>query len=114
MLHKPICGLCDSPTESISVPCSSCGAKYHPVMQCTGLSVTAIKCVLEEAESGIQYVCTRCRCAGPRSPTSGGQGDQGGMGQLYNLVKSISLSVNKLSNEVASLCKNKAPARATP
>ena len=102
-MPNPSCGFCDSPTDSASVPCAKCGTNFHPASKWTGLSEAAIKCLLEEAGSGIQYVCTRCRCTGPASPTTDGPSAQGAMGQLYYLIKSLSDTVSKLSVEVAEI-----------
>ena len=94
MSSNSIYGFCDSPAGSESVPCARCGTKFHALSRCTGLSDNAIKCVLDESDSGLQYVCTLCRCTEPGSPTVDGQESQRGMGQLYHLVKSLALSVS--------------------
>ena len=96
-----ICGICSGPILEVAVICSRCATGFHPVNGCTGLSPNAIHCIVNESQSGIQYVCTGCRCASPS-----GEVDPGGLTQIYIMIKSLASSVAALTSQVSNIVSN--------
>ena len=98
------CGLCNSPTEDISLKCTYCERHYHPTTLCTGLKPLSIQCLLEEDSTALQYRCTSCRCSVNQSP--GASANQGGsdgqewkvaVGQVLEIVKALATNMTQMS-----------------
>ena len=96
-----VCGVCSGPLLEVVVTCSRCTTGFHPVNGCTGLSPNAIHCIVNESQSGIQYVCTGCRCV-----PSSGVVDPGGLSQIYIMIKSLASSVATLTSQVSNMVSN--------
>ena len=97
------CSLCSAAiADGSKIVCSKCAGVLHPTTQCTGLSATAIRCLQEEADHGIQYICTGCRC----SATSNSNVTQGAATQMFAMLQSLAGTVAKLSEQVSRLVNN--------
>ena len=98
------CSFCSAGLEGADVVCAKCSAHFHATTQCTGLSTTAIRCVLEEGSSGLQYICTSCRCTGVVSPE--GSESSRGVAQMFTMLHSLAGTVTQLAAKVDSLVGN--------
>ena len=96
------CGTCSCLVgEGDSYECDRCLIWTHAAKKCSGLPAEAFRVISKYAKSGATYVCTKCRL---NPSIRGAQGSQAvDHSQLFEIVKSLSSTVERLSEEVKGL-----------
>lgn len=93
------CGTCNiNVGNEDALECDRCLCWTHAVKACSGLPVEAFKTIHKYSSSGATYVCTSCRLK-PSSKSSG----SGDYSQLFEIVRGLSSSIQKMSEEICSL-----------
>ena len=105
---EDVCRHCDSVVACDPIICGSCHKNFHPSSHCTGLKSLTIQAIKEEGNGMIRYICTACRCA-PASPSDNpGAGNEWkeAMSQMFELVRSLSINVSKLTDKVSQMSED--------
>ena len=106
-VDNDLCAFCSTVAGDDAVGCDRCLKWYHPSQQCTGLSLEALNVIASDGGGAIAFICCNCRLTRNGSPNSqanqSNQVSPEAMTQLYEMVKSLAVTVNAMSNQVATL-----------
>ena len=104
------CGICNFNVGDDAVGCDVCSNWFHPTPLCTGLKPEAIDIIMADPDSGVFYKCNICRCSGLSSQSPGavrssqtGLSDPITASQLFEMIKSLTMTVTNLANQVSVL-----------
>ena len=97
------CKFCNLVLNIETITCDRCQHQFHPSGNCTGLKPLTIRAILEEGSDGIKFVCVACRCA--PGTTQNGEWKEA-LGQVFELVRSLSIGVANLTKTVNKVVLN--------
>ena len=97
------CKFCNLGLNQETITCDRCQHEFHPSGNCTGLKPLTIRAILEEGSDGIKFVCVACRCA--PGTTQNGEWKEA-LGQVFELVRTLSIGVANLTETVNKVLAN--------
>ena len=106
------CAFCDETVGLDAIGCDFCKRWYHPSNRCTGLKPATILAIVDEGGDAIKFMCTVCRVAPTRNSTlrsstsTDGDDWKVAVGQVHELVRSLSLTVSRLVGTVDKMVEN--------
>ena len=111
-----MCGMCNSSTADDAIGCDLCPRWFCPTTMCTGLKLETINLIASDADNGIFYKCSICRCSNPPrsdnnvdsrgAAVSNSPCESGTVGQLFEMIRSLTILVTNLANQMSTVTSN--------